>query len=343
MGIIKKAKHLNKQGKQNMLSAFNEEFVLKIRSAKAAQILQPITIGKSHLQNELVFFLKPDLFLVNEDEKILNSLNLINNKFAEYKVEVNGMVVLPGKVLEEHEIMSRHYGFINQLSRQASTVITGDLRKQLFATLNLTDDGSHKILGGHEFLITFPMAIEDLNKIWFGQGAQKVRSGLYAIADSIDGEPFILVNGFHPSQLMHFTQPDHHILLMLIHTNADWFDLKFKLVGDTFPENAAADSIRGELFANPGFYGQKVVNINANGVHLSAGPFEAAYEVVNFFGKILPYDVKKTPPLAIQRAIEAGIAQTKAISLLENPTIDGQDLFTATENMNTKEAVEFAL
>ncbi len=324
-----------------MTPLFNEDLITEILSATTTQTIQPIKIGQSTLQNELVFFIKPDLFLTNENENILNSLDLIYAKFAEYKVETNGVVSLPGNVLEQYKIMNRHYGFINQLSRKASSIITGDLRKQVFATLQRKDNDNIKVLGGHEFLATYPVSIEELNKIWFGQGAQKVRSGLYVIADSIHEEPFILVNGFHPSQLQHYTQEDHRILLMLIHTDADWYDLKFELVGDTFPENAKPESIRGQLYANPQFYGQEVVNINANGVHLSAGPFEAAYEVVNFFGKILDFDAQQTPPLAIRRALEKGLHSDLAYSLLENPIIGDQDLFTATENMNTEEAVAF--
>lgn len=325
-----------------MASLFNEDFIAQIRTSKTAHIIQPITIGQSQYQNELVFFVKPDLFLVDDDENILNSLKLIHDKFDDYKVEVDGIVVLPGNVLNKHKIMNRHYGFINQLSRKASTMVTGELKKMMFTALNLVDDGTYKILGGHEFLTTYSMSIEDLNRIWFGQGAQKVRSGFYAIADSIQDEPFILVNGFHPSQLQHYIQEDHRILLMLIHTDSDWYNLKFELVGDTFPENAKTGSIRGQLYANPKFYGQEVVNINANGVHLSAGPFEAAFEVVNFFGNILDLDPHRTPPLAIRKAIENGFNQSQAFSLLENPTIGEQDLFTATENMNTKEAIQFA-
>ena len=324
-------------------SLFSKAIINQIKNAQEAQIVQPVVIGETNRENELVFFIKPELLDVEDDDKILNSLNLIEAKFSEFNVDVDGAVIIPGGTLERHEIMNRHYGFINQLSRLASTLIDSETRTAMFAKLGKQDTGSHKILGGHEFLSHFKTDLDYLSKVWFAQTAQKLRSGFYFIEDTIKGQPILLVNGFHPSQLAHFTRKDHRIFLMLLHTDTDWYDLKFKLVGDTFPERADANSIRGMLAANPANYGQTEVGINTNGVHLSAGPFEAAFEVVNFFGDLVHLDPAKTPPLAIKRATEAGLPQDKALALLKNPAVKDSDLFSETENMNTTEAVKFAL
>ena len=130
---------------------------------------------------------------------------------------------------------------------------------------------------------------------------------------------------------------------MLLHTDTDWERMKFSLVGDTFPERANPASIRGTLFADPEAYGQKEVGINTNGVHLSAGPYEAAYEVVNFFGNLLNLDPQQTPPAAIQRSIDDGVPQDLAFKLLENPAVGDSDLFSETENLDTKDAIHFVL
>jgi hypothetical protein len=326
-----------------MHNFFTEDLIPKIKAVKSAHIIQPVKIGQTDKQNELVFFIKPELFEVDDPSKILNSLMLIKEKFSDYQVEVDGTVILPGNVLAEHEIMNRHYGFINQLSRMASQMITGEIRAHMFEILQIKDDGTYKILGGHEFLQAYDISIDALSDIWFSQGAKKLRSGFYVVADTYQGDPFILVNGFHPSQLAHYTRDDHRILLMLVHTDTDWYDLKFDLVGDTFPENAKPDSIRGQLFAHQELFGQDDVGINTNGVHLSAGPFEAAFEVVNFFGSILSLDPQETPPLAIQRAIDSGVDQALALSYLDNPVVGESDLFSRTENLNTHEAIQFAI
>jgi hypothetical protein len=321
---------------------FSKSFIQKIKTTNDVEIIQQVKIGQTNKQNELVFFIKPELLDVEENEKILNSFEIIREKFDDFKVEIDGAAIIPGAVLKEYGIMNRHYGFINQLSRKASSIVDEESRQRIFITLGIEDRNQYKILGGHEFLKTFDADVDTLSDIWFAQTANKLRSGFYFIADTYKGQPFILVNGFHPSQLRHFTRADHKILLMLIHTDTDWYDLKFEMVGDTFPENAKPDSIRGRLYKNPERFGQAEVGINTNGVHLSAGPFEAAYEVVNFFGPLIDLNPEVKPPLAILKAIESGIQKQKALSLMDNPTVDNSDLFSETENLNTEEAVAFA-
>ena len=321
----------------------NPSFIQDIKSATTTKIIQPVHIGDTDKQNELVFFIKPELLDVRDMDKILNSLVLIQEKLKNFNVQVSGIAIVPGSDLEKYEIMNRHYGFINQLSRMASKLVNAELRAALFAALNLKDDGYRKILGGHEFLNAFNADVDTLSKIWFAQEANKLRSGFYFIEDTYQDQPIILVNGFHPSQLLHFTRKDHRIVLMLLHTDTTWNEMKFDLVGDTFPERAKPGSIRGMLFADPKKYGQEEVGINTNGVHLSAGPFEAAFEVVNFFGKLIDLDPMQTPPLVIERAIQAGIPKEKALSLLDNPKMNDSDLFSETENLNTNDAVRRAI
>jgi hypothetical protein len=321
---------------------FSKDIISRINKAKSAEIVQSVQVGLPDYMNELVFFVKPEILDVNEEDKIFNSLALIEEKFHAFNVNIHGAAIIPGTALEEHEIMNRHYGFINQLSRKASSIVDSETRERLFDQLDIKDSGEHRILGGHEFLKAFNTDVETLSDVWFGKGAQKLRSGFYFVEETFEDEPVILINGFHPSQLQHFTKEDHRIYLMLLHTDTDWEALKFDLVGDTFPERAKPDSIRGMLFQDPERYGQEEVSINTNGVHLSAGPFEAAFEVVNFFGPLIDLEPKQTPPLAVKKALQAGFTIDHAVELLGNPPINDSDLFSETENMNMDQAVKLA-
>ena len=324
------------------IDIFSKPFIHQIKKTNQAKIIQSVSVAQTDKRNELVFFIKPELLDVEDEEKIHNSFLLIQEKFDDFNVKINGVAIVPGSVLEEFGIMNRHYGFINQLSRKASSMVDSDTRVRIVEILDIEEHDDYQVLGGHEFLERFKSDVETLSEIWFSQKANKLRSGFYFIADTFKGQPIILVNGFHPSQLLHFTREDHRILLMLIHTDQDWYDLKFDLVGDTFPEKANPQSIRGMLFADPWHYGQAEVGINTNGVHLSAGPFEAAYEVVNFFGPLIDLDPEELPPLAVKKAVDSGIPEETALTLLDNPPIDDSDLFSKTENLNTEKAVELA-
>ena len=48
---------------------FHSSFISKIRAAEKAEILQPIEVGKTNNENELVFFVKPELLDVQDDAK----------------------------------------------------------------------------------------------------------------------------------------------------------------------------------------------------------------------------------------------------------------------------------
>ncbi len=339
MGIIRrKSKQTERHDTMDLTQNLDIDQIL---SAEEAAIVQQVAVGETNLENELVFFIKPELLDVSNKSSIENSLKLIETRFEDFNVQVNGIVIIPGSILEKYEIMNRHYGFINQLSRKASEMIDPETRQHIRDMLNLEASDNPKILGGHEFLSHFDTDIPTLSEVWFAQEAKKLRSGFYFIEDTFNGETIILINGFHPSQLTHFTRADHQIVLMLLHTDTDWEKMKFDLVGDTFPERARPESIRGQLFQDPEKYGMDEVGINTNGVHLSAGPFEAAFEVVNFFGPILDLDPKKQPPLVLKRIMEKGAKSGDALALLENPDINDSDLFSETENINTNQAVKF--
>lgn len=308
------------------------------------EVLQPAKVGEGLWRNELLFFTKPEIFLVPETDQSEKSIDLILEKMRAFDVHIEGIAVVGGRLLEEMEIMSKHYGFINILSTSASKVLNADDRKKIEDALSISVSG-FEILGGHEYLEQYlGETSADLDRVWFTEKSAKIRSGFYVRHVQKDGKDIILVNGFHPQQLAHFTNPSHKIVLMLLHSNTDWSILKNDMVGATFPEKAARDSIRGMLYTQAKEYGFDAVTIANNGTHLSAGPFEAMFEIVNFFGKIMGLDPRKQPPLTLRRMLEAGIEYEQAIKTVDNPLLvrDGKtvDLFTATEDMNTDEAID---
>ena len=129
-----------------------------------------------------------------------------------------------------------------------------------------------------------------------------------------------------------------------MHSDTAWATLRDEMIGDTFPERAVAGSIRGELHASPGRYGFDEVTIANNGVHLSAGPFEAMFEIANFFGSLLELDIASTRSRIVDAMRGAGISEGDAFEAMENPDVeDGAgetpDLFSATEHMDTGAAV----
>ncbi len=325
-------------------SHFKQELINSLQRDEEIAVLQPPAIGQTERQNELLMFIKPEILAVTGRDNLRNSLDLIWGKLDEFSATVAGVVLVAGQALERKESMDRHYGAINVLSKTASAGLNAADRQSVYGALAVSA-ADHPLYGGHEFLAAHPsFTPASLDTLWFTKQSEKIRSGFYVQAYAAEGENFILVNGFHPAQLAHFTEPSHRIALMLLHSDTPWAKLRDEMIGDTFPERAVAGSIRGQLHAQPHNYGFDEVTIANNGVHLSAGPFEAMFEIANFFGSLLDLDVAATRPHIVDAMLAAGISEQNALAAMENPNVDDgaggmTDLFDATEHIDTTPAV----
>ena len=143
------------------------------------EVLQPISIGEGAWQNELLLFLKPEVFLFSAPGYSAKVIDLVLSKCAAFDAHVAGIAVVGGQVLEDHEIMSQHYGFINVLSRSASTVLNDEDKHKIENALGISIN-AYDILGGHEYLKQYPQETgPDLDRLWFHVTSAKLRSGLY--------------------------------------------------------------------------------------------------------------------------------------------------------------------
>src|SRR5690348_14625716 len=98
-----------------------------VAACDSTKEIERLQIGQGRCRNELLLFVKPDVFMVNDFQLVGRSLDLIFAKLKEFDTEVSGIYAIAGKVLDEKEIMNQHYGYINKLSRSASTTLsTGD-------------------------------------------------------------------------------------------------------------------------------------------------------------------------------------------------------------------------
>lgn len=309
------------------------------------KILQELEIGKEGWQNELLLFMKPELFMVSDPDYIRQSAALVLEKLAEYQAEIHGIMVVGGQFLADQQIMDRHYGYINKLSKSASKVLSDEDLRKVAAALGLRSLSGIDLLGGHEYMDKYPWeTVEELDRVWFSKKSIKIRSGFYVQLYEKNGGLFILVNGFHPAQLNHFTHPDHRTTLFLVHSNTAWKALRNDMVGNTYPEKAGPDSIRGSLFADPARFGLAKVDISVNGVHLSAGPYEGVFEVINFFSSLYP-EAGRPLPLLVKRLVAAGLPASEAFKVKDNPPLTvgekATDLFSATEEIDTPTAIDF--
>lgn len=291
-------------------------------------------------QNEMLFFLKPECFIDTSRGNREALLDLVFSLFASFSVEPAGAVVLSGPELGRRKIMDRHYGFINRVSRSADT-LSSEEKSSILANCNVGRDTP--ILGGHEFLANYPSYDHSaLDALWASKKSLKARSGLYFQSYDVDGLEIVLLNGFHPAQLAHFTQPRSKIALIVLRSDLPWKVLRTYMLGDTFPERAAKGSLRRTLFETPSEFGLSNVSIAANAAHLSAGPFEAMFELSNFLGESPSAAFNLVSTATAKALLGLGATIPDLERALQNPcaVLGGkiQTLFDATEESDTLSA-----
>ncbi len=314
------------------------------KERKAEVIVAPFDFFHPR-RNQLLFFFKPECFLVDNPGFTTHIFEMVFEKFSDFKVEIGGALILNGLRLEELSIIDRHYGIINQLSREAGKIVSENDMEKIYRELEIKEPTQCRILGGHEFLAQFPeFDAFSLNDFWNTRHSVKIRSGFYAQQYTVKQENIVLINGFHPSQICRFTNPQHRIVVLLLHSDTDWTFLKTDMAGDTYPERAKENSIRREIFCHHDRYGIPDISVSKNCVHLSAGPFEALYEIDNFLKDIpgIGYDLMST--LIARLMTEKGLSPDHIQRSMSNPSNvtgnTGSRLFSCTEEKNSDEAVE---
>jgi hypothetical protein len=308
------------------------ESIKKRTATTEPTLISPFEL-QSDKQNQFLVFLKPEVFLEKHDDHIEKILEYVFDRFDTYGVELQGAALFPSSAIEEHEIIDKHYGIINHLSKNVSKILSEEEKNEVREALGALPN--HDIYGGHEALEILNLSPQELEDIWLTQPSTKVKSGFHARVMKFPDREFILVNGFHPNQLTHFTSPDRHILVMVGHSDSSWKSLREEMVGDTFPERAHEESIRGKLNRHPKDFGFEKVDKTNNVIHLSAGPTEGLFEIDNFLGKPFAVDIILQEALLAAKLKKEGLSDETIRTILTD-----KDLHSEAEHKDTPEVVE---
>lgn len=301
------------------------------------RIVAPLNLA-ADCQNQALLLLKPECFLAGE-AAARGVVGVVQAGLEQYGIAVAGIVVIEGSVLERQGTIDRHYQAASVLSRGASRLVDPEDRARVEALCQ----ASGPVLGGHEYLARHPeVPPEALDEAWFAAGPRKVRSGFYAVPFQEDGSPCLLVNGFYPAQARHFTAAGRTVVAAVLHTDLPWRVLRRDLLGDTYPDRALPGSIRRTLLERKAELGLARVDITANFVHLSAGPFEAAWEIVNFLGGLSegPARLEDTRLMAHWQALggDPAVLEDRIRTGTWHPGGAAQDLFGPTEDLDALSA-----
>jgi len=290
---------------------------------------------KTNKKNQLLAFFKPEVFLNKTPQQIEKIMGFVFDKLEKYEVSIDGAAVFPGKAVGKYSIMDRHYGVINTLSKNASKILGKDERDLIFNTLGIKDKNI-PILGGHEaFEVSGMDKTYDFDNYWLESPSTKIKSGFYVRTMKVGGKETVVVDGFHPHQLAHYTETDRNLGVMLVSSNTAWSTLRNEMLGETFPEKALPDSIRETLHHHASEYGFEKVMIDNNIMHLSAGPSEALFEIDNFLREPFGIDFIKGEAKLAEKLLLEGFSEAEIKDMIHNKELHGE-----LEHKDTDEAVK---
>lgn len=293
-------------------------------------------------RNELLFFFKPEI-LVPESVDLEKILEITQEKFKEFEIEVESLSIVSGEYLKKHEIMAKHYGVINRIARYGRDELMSQALESFKEIFGVSPEEA-EILGAFQFLEKFPYFNEfSLNVLWENLENRKLAPGTYCEKIKVGEKHVFVLNGFHPFQLYHFTRKGAFIIVMAVSSDTDWKILREKFIGATNPEKAAEGSLRRIFLEKKEELGIPVVGQGYNGVHLSAGPVEALIELLRFCSNYEENRILKPEDTAIGRKFLEIFDNNTLEKIMENPKInvDGKliSVFDLTEEMNSEEAI----
>ncbi len=314
-----------------------KEIVLSqvIRDKKGFSVIEPYRIPQTH-GNEFVFFIKPEVTMAG-DYAVSKVIDIASSVFARNSIEISGLFIAGNEYLKKHNLIEEHYGVINFVAKNGVSVLTNAPKERFRSEYGVGID-TVKVLGGFQFLDEYrAFTVDTLNDLWESGNRVKLAAGIYCEKHIVKGETIYILNGFNPYQLSFFTETGRYIIIASLFTAMDWSKMRNDIAGVTNPFKAASGSIRAEILRTKDETGIDV-NPGQNGVHLSAGPFEALAELKRFcFDKhksVVSYDDIYTG----KYLKGSGLSNDKLDRAVSNPLInyngDSVYLYDATEEKN---------
>jgi hypothetical protein len=346
--VIAEHNHTMTTNFRSLIGAVTSE-VEAIRAGRAnVAHLAPFESAGDPLLLEGVLFLKPEATMPGVALDAV--LHTVADYVEQWGLQVGGVSVLGAEYLKEHDIIARHYGVINSISRTGGVALGAAAQARLREFFGSELDAGAQVLGAHQYLEQHPQrTAAELNDLVDKLGFKKLAPGTYALKYEHEGTTTLLLNAFHPQQLEHFTAPGRSIVVLAVRAPATrpemWKALRNEMLGPTDPAAGAEGALRRVFLERSAELGLGEVNRGTNVVHFSAGPLEGMVETARYFsdyagGIILSYNA--TCFAGLLRA--AGVSGNDVEWLATNPNLTLGDkqisAFDATEEIDPQPAVE---
>jgi hypothetical protein len=298
----------------------------------------------SDRQHEFLFFVKPEIFQIQNDHNLKSVLELLLGKISQFGFTIRDIRVLGASYLEKYDIIAQHYGVINALSREPLEAFT-DEAKNRFREVYGHEPEEVRVMGSLQFLKHYPSFTPDsLQQLWQQTRTTKLSGGNYCAQVKAGNEEVYLINGFHPKQLIHFTEEGRMIMPVKLAGDLDWAVARNQFIGKTNPADAAPGSLRNELLVNRELFGLNEVSSSQNGFHLSAGPLEGLVELMRYGSDFSAGDLKKPGDFNFGKHLLEVFSEKETEILCSNRIVKYRgnkiSTFDLTEEKNSRDAID---
>jgi|WetSurSiteA1Bulk_404760.scaffolds.fasta_scaffold00570_8 hypothetical protein len=318
-----------------------------IQQAQEGKISYKVIYSENNVlsdQHEFLFFIKPEITLKSDQINLEGILQLVLEKLSLYKLRITDIRILAASYLEKYNIIAGHYGVINALSRKPHEFLSNEA-KEKFRIIYGKEPGQENLLGSIEFLHHYSsFTPSSLDELWQNSKAEKLAGGTYCAAVNVEGNEVYLINGFHPKQLIHFTEHGRSIAAFTLSGDLNWAVARNNFIGKTNPAEAAPGSLRNELLMRQGDFGLQAVTSSRNGFHLSAGPVEGLVELIRYCSDYAS-GVNKTPDdFIFGRELLSAFSREQTDWICNNHLVEHKGLkirtFDLTEEKNSTVALQ---
>lgn len=324
-----------------------EQVVQIIKQAQKGAIYNEVLFEDSSApmhKNEFLFFVKPEITLPSETIQLDAIFEMIFKKMAAFNFSIHRIRILSAEYIKEHDLIDQHYQVIANVSKQGVAALTMRAKNKLKELYQVEVDDV-LVLGGIQFMNRYPFFNDlSLDCMWQNSENFKIASGAYAEKLKVDTETVYLLNGFHPRQLRHFTNPGRSLVVFRISSDLTWKEARDHFAGATIPSNAFSDSIRHTLLEGKEAFGIPIVSQSYNGIHLSAGPVEGLIELNRFDSDLTNAQTDESYHQFTfgQKLIDRFGKIPQAILQNLKMEVDGRkvSVFDLTEDMDSDDALE---
>ncbi|KAH9588685.1 hypothetical protein LSM04_008123 [Trypanosoma melophagium] len=270
-------------------------------------------------------------------------------------MQVEGMQVVShrhvlGNEIASRQIMDKHYGTIARYAVKVSpstinvSVQSRAVFKEVFGVTWKEALRCGRVWNAETALhVLGDISSDELYAMW-GSCAKTVKLTAGAYVAHFCNEGVFVINGFYPYLRDTYTAEDARVTCYVLswpETCMTWRVFREELIGCTNPRNAESNSLRGlirDRWRDLGL--QHPPTTTDNGVHASAGPFEAVLERHLWTCSPLTHD-----PLTL-RLQESGLTGALLYRWKSNPEVVLQNgrrtgcIFDLLENIQTSEMVD---